>query len=368
LKVGTEHEYSVNDGELRPMPIVDELIREITGSVQNDASFDGVEIGKELQKHVMEFRTPEPMDSLPATESILIKGLRGFAERFGGAYRLLGLGMHPLMRPDQTSVWDHEEREIYEAYDRLFDLRQHGWVNIQALQINIPYRNEKELVALFNRIRALIPYLVALTAASPVVEGRLTRHMDNRLRYYRENQRQMPLICNGVIPERLDSLQDYVGIQEEIYGWLRDRDAEVLCAEWVNSRGVIVRFNRRCLELKALDEQECLRSDIAVTAFLHSLLRSSDLDPEEDEGILRDLLEHAIEGGTAGLREELLRLHTLAEASATNEELAYLPVVKRRIENGSVAELMTERLRDGEDVMALLWQMERCLMTNIPFR
>jgi hypothetical protein len=110
LKVGTEHEYSINDGDFKPLPIVDELIREISGKVQNDAPFGGVEIGKELQKHVMEFRTPEPLDSLRVTENTLVRGLRGFGGRFGGEHHLLGLGMHPLMKLDQTSVWDHEER------------------------------------------------------------------------------------------------------------------------------------------------------------------------------------------------------------------------------------------------------------------
>ena len=48
--------------------------------------------------------------------------------------------MHPLLTLEQTTYWDHDEQDYYQAYDRLFNIKQHGWLNIQALQINIPYR------------------------------------------------------------------------------------------------------------------------------------------------------------------------------------------------------------------------------------
>ena len=68
----------------------------------------------------------------------------------------------------------------YQTYDRLFNIRQHGWLNIQALQVNLSYAGEKDLLMQYNRIRTLLPYLVALSASSPMVEGSLTGAMDNR--------------------------------------------------------------------------------------------------------------------------------------------------------------------------------------------
>ncbi|RPJ52697.1 MAG: hypothetical protein EHJ95_03560, partial [Methanobacteriota archaeon] len=257
--------------------------------------------------------------------------------------------------------------EVFEAYDRLFGLSQHGWLNIQALQLNIPYRDGPEMVAIFNRIRALIPYLVAVTAASPFVEGSLTPRIDNRVIYYRANQRRMPAICHGVIPERIACVADYEAIQAGICSDLQRAGAEMLCREWVNSRGVIVRFSRQCLEIKAIDEQECIRSDMAVTAFILPLLRAKDLELEEEETALHALLDTAIDRGTEDLRPELLRLYAAAERSATRDERSYLPTVKRRIEEGSVGELMVREFRDTQDLPSLVASLGDCLRTNQPY-
>ena len=112
---------------------------------------------------------------------MLVQGIRKFYHVFPDRYHLLGLGMHPTLTPDRAVVWDHDEGEYYQTYDRLFNIRQHGWLNIQALQVNLSYAGEKDLLMQYNRIRTLLPYLVALSASSPMVEGSLTGAMDNRL-------------------------------------------------------------------------------------------------------------------------------------------------------------------------------------------
>jgi len=298
-------------------------------------------------------------------ERALYDGMRRFHQATSGRYTLLGLGMHPFLTLDQTSYWDHEDKEVYDEYDRLFGLRQHGWLNIQALQVNVHYGNEERMVAMFNRLRALVPYLVAVTASSPMVEGTLTGAMDNRLLFYRDNQKRVPLICNNIIPERLRSRRQHDEIIESIYGELRKIGGGELCHEWIDSRGVIVRYHRECLELKACDEQECLRADVSVTAFVLALLRA-ELSLEEDHDALLDLNEAAIRRGTDACRPELRRLYDAACRAATAEERSYLPLVKERIEQGSVAELVTQRIRDGEDARAVFKQAALCLAANQP--
>jgi gamma-glutamyl:cysteine ligase YbdK (ATP-grasp superfamily) len=219
---------------------------------------------------------------------------------------------------------------------------------------------------MFNRIRSLIPYLVAVSASSPIVERHLTSYMDNRLVYYRENQRAIPEICHDILPERLESVDEYVQINRQIYSLLKERGASILCREWVNSRGVIVRFTRKCLEVKALDEQECLHSDMAVAAFLLALLRSN-LELVEDEGELRSLLAEAMRRGVCGLRPELERLYRAAQRSATDEERCLLPLVAKRIEQGSLAEIMACRFRETGEILPLLAEMEWALRENRPY-
>lgn len=365
--MGTEHELSVNDARLGPLPIVDRIIEGIHGSVENEIPFGGVNLSKELQKNVIEIVPAVPHTSVADMERVLYDGMMRFHRATGSRYSLLGLGMHPLLTLDQTSVWNHEDREIYAVYDRLFDLRQHGWLNIQALQVNVHYSNESKMISMFNRMRALTPYLVALTASSPFVEGRATGAMDNRLLYYRQNQSRVPSICNNVIPEKLRSRAHHDQIIESIYSELRKIGGDELCHEWIDSRGVIVRYHRECLELKACDEQECIRSDMAVTAFILALLRP-DLDLEEDHDALLEANEAAIHRGVAACRPELMRLYNAASRAATSEELAYLPLIERRIEEGSLAEIMAARVKDGASIPRVAASMASCLKDNVPAR
>lgn len=357
----------MNDARLCPLPIVDRIIEGLHGSVENEIPFGEVNLSKELQKNVIEIVPAVPHTSVADMERVLYGGMMRFHRATGSRYTLLGLGMHPLLTLDQTSVWDHEDREIYAVYDRLFDLRQHGWLNIQALQVNVHYANEGKMVSMFNRLRALTPYLVALTASSPFVEGRITGAMDNRLLYYRRNQEQVSAICNGVVPEKLRSKAHHDEIIGSIYSALRKIGGDELCHEWIDSRGVIVRYHRECLELKACDEQECIRSDMAVTAFILALLRA-DLDLEEDHDALLEANEASIKRGIASCRPELMRLHAAAARAATSEELAYLPLIEHRIEGGSLAEIMSARVKDGESIREVAASMARCLKDNVPTR
>ena len=366
MTIGTEHEYSINDRDFQPLPINDRIIQEINGEVVNEFEFGDVNLSKELQKNVIEIVPTVPGTSVQGLEATLYGGLRRLYSATQDRYRFLGLGMHPLLKLEQTAVWDHEDKEIYQVYDRLFDIKQHGWLNIQAVQINVPFRNDEEMVQLFNRTRAIIPYLVAIGASSPFVEGKLTDNEDNRLIFYRDNQSKMPIIAHGVIPEKLRSKQDYLDIQQEMYRELRKHDAEILCHEWVDSRGVIVRFSRNCVEIKAIDEQECLHSDMAITALSLALLRSKEFALTEDEGDLRSLTEEAIHHGTLNLKPELRQVFDIAFRSANVDEKPYLALIRKRIEQGSLAELMRERAAEG--VRTILEDIAESLRTNVPYR
>ncbi|WP_292368840.1 glutamate-cysteine ligase family protein [Methanoregula sp. UBA64] len=367
MTIGTEHEFSVNDDHFTALPVSDQIIKAICGSFESEISFGDVRLGKELQKTVIEMLPKVPADGPAVLEIQLVQGINRFYRIFPDQYHLLGLGMHPTVTLDRTSVWDHDEGEYYECYDRLFNIHQHGWLNIQALQVNLSYANEKDLLMQYNRIRTFLPYLVAITASSPMVEGKLTGVMDNRLVYYRKNQEQIPAICNGIVPERLRSVAEYNAFQETIFAELRTRDAEILCEEWLNSGGLIIRFSRQCLEIKAMDEQECIKSDMAVAAFVQALLRCPTLPVESDRDALLGLMETAIQKGTVGLRPELVALYDHAWKKATPEEKQYLPIIERRIKNGSLAELMAERYRREKQIEPILADMARCLQKNTPY-
>ncbi len=368
MLIGTEHEYSLNTPCMVPAAESDLILRRLSGPGSSEGSLGPVTLTKELQKTVIEFVPGHPAGTVAELEQMLVSGLSLFYRCFSDRYTLMGLGMHPLLRLSDTAVWDQGEGEYYEAYDRIFGLSRHGWLNIQSLQLNVSYADEESMVSIFNTLRSLIPYLVAVSAASPFVEGRFSGAMDARLLYYRENQRQVPAICNRIVPERLDCLRTYEGWLEGMYRELRAREGSILCEEWVASYGVILRFSRPCVELKAMDEQECLRSDMALVAFIRALLRADLSFLEQDRHSLLDMTEEAICQGTAGFQPELLRLLRIAERSAVPDERPYLPLVRERIEEGSLAELLVRARREGHDLPDLMGTLAGCLRTNTPFR
>lgn len=367
MTIGTEHEYSINDNRFNALPISDQIIKTICGRFASEILFGDTKLSKELQKTVIEIIPRTPSDNLVSLEGHLFNGVRKFYHIFRDKYRLLGLGMHPTLTLGQTAVWDHDEKEFYEEYDRIFNIHQHGWLNIQALQINLSYSKDKELLTHYNRIRSLLPFLIAVTASSPMVEGDLTGIADNRLAFYRENQKEIPLICNRIIPEKIRTIEEYRAIQDDVFSELRLRGAAILCEEWVNSSGLIIRFSRNCLEIKALDEQECIHSDMAVCAFVRSLLRCPTLPVLQDQQSLLEATERAIRGGTAEVKPELVDLFNLAWKHANAEERLYLPVIANRIERGSLAELIRDRYERDGDIIPILHDMAMCLQRNTSY-
>ncbi|MEM3629084.1 MAG: hypothetical protein QXE06_06910, partial [Candidatus Bathyarchaeia archaeon] len=61
--LGPEHEFSLVDENLRPLPIVDKVIKDVYGRVVNFVKFGDFTFGKELQLHVMEVKPNKPFKS-----------------------------------------------------------------------------------------------------------------------------------------------------------------------------------------------------------------------------------------------------------------------------------------------------------------
>ena len=98
-------------------------------------------------------------------------------------------GMHPWMDPAREfELWPHGDREIYAAFDRIFDCRGHGWANLQSMHLNLPFADDDEFGRLHAAIRALLPLLPALAASSPFADGHargLARYAPRRVPHQR---------------------------------------------------------------------------------------------------------------------------------------------------------------------------------------
>lgn len=271
--LGPEHEYSiVNDG-LKAQPIVDKIIRDFHGRVVNFVEQPSFTFGKELQLHVMEIKPNAPFKSpveFDETMHEAVLTVEDFLQRKYQAHPL-GAGMHPLLRLEETRVWPHRHRQIYEAYSKVFDLKRHGWLNVQSFQLNLPYGDEKSAILLHNTLANVCAYLPAVAASSPIYEGTLGKNVDNRLHFYMLNQQEVPSVTGDVIPEYVSSFREYrKDIVEKYSSDMAVAGAEelILHKDWVNSRGAIFRFDRKAVEVRVMDEQECVKSDVALSRSL----------------------------------------------------------------------------------------------------
>ena len=387
--MGPEHEFSLVDEELKALPIADDVIKDYCGKTVNFVKQPDFTFGKELQLHVMELKADSPFKSPQLFEETMQNGvttLSSFLDRYNAF--LLGTGMHPLLKLNETGVWSHRHKKIYEEYGKIFNLKQHGWLNIQSFHLNLPYSNEEDGVELHNVLAGLCAYLPAISASSPIYEGKTGPYVDNRLWFYKTNQVEVPSIIGDVVPEYTASFNQY---KKEIIGKYSQDLARagagqtLLFKEWVNSRGVIFRFDRGALEVRVLDEQECIKSDVALSCFIRAALRG--LIANQAELLSHDILvsdfNSAISEGLNGMvlhpkgktaRDVCRHLFKIASENADEDEKQYLWMVRKRIESGNLSELVRERVTRRaqktdlmEAVRSVYSTLIKCLVDNQPY-
>jgi gamma-glutamyl:cysteine ligase YbdK (ATP-grasp superfamily) len=388
--LGPEHEFSLVNEELKALPIADKVIRDYCGKIVNFVELPCFTFGKEMQLHAMEIKANEPFKSPETFEETMYEAVTTLLDFLKKKYHasLLGTGMHPLLKLEDTGLWPHRHRKIYEEYGKVFNLKQHGWLNIQSYHLNLPYSNEANGVLLHNLLAGLCAYLPAISASSPIYEGAIRANVDNRLSFYKVNQREVPSITGDVIPEPVSSFGMYNKEVIERYSHdlaKKGADHTILFKEWVNSRGVIFRFDRSALEVRVMDEQECIKSDVALSCFIRAALRG--LISSKTELLPHSLLVSDFNSVLAyGLNAEVLNpygptarqvcqhLFEVAWANAEDSEKKFLPIVRKRIDGGNLSDVIRERVLKKaqrtdlkEAIVSVYSTLIKCLATNQPY-
>lgn len=388
--LGPEHEFSIVNNELKAQPIVDKIMKDFHGTIVNFVQLPNFTFGKELQLHVMEIKPNDPFESpidFEETMQEAVLTIQDFLQRKYHAH-LLGTGMHPLLRLEETSIWPHRHRQIYQAYSKIFNLKRHGWLNIQSFQLNLPYSNEANGVLLHNALAYICAYLPAIAASSPIYEGKFGENADNRLRFYKENQREIHSIVGNVVPEFVSSITQY---RKSVIGKYSSdlaaagADKTLLNRDWVNSRGVIFRFDRRALEIRVMDEQECVKSDVALSCFIRAASRGlmqQELEFPTHEVLVKDFNSIVMAGLDAKVqhphkqtaRQTCQHLLQIAWQNATAEEREYIPLVQKRTEHGNLSECIRKRIETKrqktdlkEAIVSVYSKLTENLMDNQPF-
>jgi gamma-glutamyl:cysteine ligase YbdK (ATP-grasp superfamily) len=388
--LGPEHEFSVVNDELKALPIVDRIIKDFHGRIVNFVEQSSFTFGKELQLHVMEIKPNEPFKSPIEFEETMYQAVLTLHDFLQRKYKatLLGTGMHPLLKLEETGVWSHRDRKFYQVMDKVFNLKQHGWLNIQGFQLNLPYCNEREGVLLHNYLANVCAYLPAIAASSPIYEGHFGEEVDNRLHFYALNQKEVPSVTGDVVPEYVSSFGQY---RKEIIGKYSldlvrvGADGAIVGKEWINSRGVIFRFDRRALEIRVMDEQECVKSDVALSCFIRALARGLMAEKTEllsHEVLVKDYDAIVVDGLDARVqhphcptaRQVCKSFLRFAWENATEEEKKYLRLIEKKIQHGNLSEVIREKVKTRslktdfrEAVVSVYSKLIRSLIDNEPY-
>ncbi len=278
-KFGIELEYMIVDQQrLNVKPMADQLFTDALGELDSYVEHGEIAWSNELALHVIELKTngPKPnLQQLPAWFQCEITEINQLLKPHGAM--LLPGGAHPWMNPlTEAKLWPHGDREIYDQYNKIFDCRGHGWVNLQSTHLNLPFANDQEFSQLHSAIRVILPLLPALAASTPFLDDKATGYLDTRLSFYGGNQRKIPQISGVIIPEVVHSQQEYQEkIMAPMFRAIASEDPEgLLQHEFLNSRGAIARFGRMAIEIRILDIQETPLMDVSIVALIIEVLKA----------------------------------------------------------------------------------------------
>lgn len=333
---GIELEYMVVDREtLRASPTVDLLFKDVTGAITSDVERGDVEWSNELVAHVVELKTARPTPSIPAYREKFASEVRAIdailAKR---GLMLLPTAAHPLFDPfTETVIWPHENNAIYALYNTIFDCRGHGWSNLQSVHLNLPFANDAEFAKLHTTIRLLLPLIPALSASSPILDGKPTGWLDSRMEAYLHHQEKLPPLMGDLIPEAVLTQAEYY---REVFGPIGlamapfDKEG-IMDHQFANSRGAIARFDRNAIEIRVVDIQECPSADLAIAEMIVAVLRGMTEDrwasnylqrawhQKDLLAIFKDVIKTA--GATRITNHEFLLMFGLDKPAATAKEL-----------------------------------------------
>ncbi len=392
---GIELEYMIVDRDtLTVRPIADRLLHDAHGEIVNEVAHGELAWSNELVAHVIELKTNGPAESLLSLGRRFHQDVLAINQQLAAeGAMLLPSAMHPLFDPaTETRLWPHGQNEIYSAYDRIFGCTGHGWSNLQSMHINLPFIDDAEFTRLHATIRAVLPILPALAAASPIEQGVATGWMDTRLKYYRDNQRAVPEISGHVIPEAVASIADYhARILEPMYRAIAPHDPdEILRDDWLNSRAAIARFERQTIEIRIIDLQECPSLDLAIARAVSALVKTvydgaidfQTLQALDTEAMADTLIECAQKGSAAVLLDpDWCRAFGLDDGLRVGEAWRLLgrrgwlgegavEALAPILNHGTLAERIAARLGGAPGkpaIVEIYRELGRCLAANRAF-
>ncbi len=277
---GLELEYMVVDRDtLEVRPIVDKILLDGEGSPVDSIDRGDLAWHNELARHILELRPSKPAKNIGRLRKKInseVKSINNALARHNAM--LLPTGAHPFMDPTkETVLWDHGKNSaVYTLCDKLFGCHAHGWSNVLSAHLEFSFADDEEFGKLHAAARLLLPIIPALSASSPLLDGRYTGFLDSRMEAYLHAQERFPVIMGSMVPEAIFDQEEYY---REIYGpivqLLSEHDPQgSLDHQLVNTRGTVPYFERSTMQIRVIDMQECISGDLAIAEFVTVVLKA----------------------------------------------------------------------------------------------
>lgn len=275
---GIEMEYIiVSDSGLNVLPISDKVLEKAAGKIITEHERGSTAWSNELVLHLIEIKTNGPAKSLDGAAEIFQNEVTEIEKILTGfEARLMPGAIHPWMDPFKVKLWPHEFNPVYEAYNRIFDCRGHGWANLQSTHLNLPFHGDEDFEKLHAAVRLLLPLIPAIAASSPIADGEIKPFLDFRMETYRTNSKRIPSVTGFIVPEPVFTHEEYQAeIFERMYEDISPFDPDgILQDEFLNSRGAMSRWDRETIEIRVIDIQENPAGDLAILEFIVNLTKA----------------------------------------------------------------------------------------------
>lgn len=332
---GIEMEYIIVDNSnLNVLPVSDKILEITAGKIISEHERGPMAWSNELVLHLIEIKTNGPAKSLDGAAHSFqneVIELEEILSEFDA--RLMPGAIHPWMDPFKVKLWPHEFNPVYEAYNRIFDCRGHGWANLQSTHLNLPFHSDQEFEKLHAAVRLVLPLIPALAASSPIADGEIKPFLDFRMEKYRTNSIKIPSITGKIVPEPVYSHEEYqTKIFKRMYRDISPFDPDgILQDEWLNSRGAMSRWDRETIEIRVIDIQENPAADLAILEWIVNLTKalidekwvSKEDQKKWSEETLYDILMATVQDGEQAIltNPEYLSLFGLNQEKISAQEL-----------------------------------------------
>lgn len=267
--------HIVQRDSLEALPLAEEALKAIGSGSQAKAPTATWEHA--TAAHLVRLRMLRASRPSPA----LARRVSAHVKKFNTVLRtwnamLLPTGAHPLLLPVNATAWDGERDPLYLLPADVFPRLVHGHVNAAGLTLGLPFANDQEFARLHAAIRLLLPIIPALTASSPLLEGRRTGFLDARLEAMLHTHEDRPELMGSVVPEAVFTQEDHdrivlAPIAQALARHGRDVHTD---AEAANARAAVAFFDRGILELRVLEPQERPDVDLALVEFVTVVLKA----------------------------------------------------------------------------------------------